>query len=315
MAGKILEMSESEYHERPEFNASFLAEFSDSPDKALLPRVDKQCFDLGHQFEDYVFQSVTDEPWFDDKYSVCSLDTKEPGAVFDLVKSGVDLEKYLADNKEEYFTTKGALNKKKSNAYNWIQEHIKGDGRCFISQFNLDMVKKMASNFLDKMKVDLFGDGSFYLVREILEHAEFQKKVFWDGKKAMFDVLLVWEGTAFVIDIKTAAEKMFYQMFKSKYGPIQCRHYTEAVESLIGQFGIERVHSKLIFLVATKASESKGLEYSTCLAESHSVRDGDLYWLTENYQNLFSEFYDWDREGRPMKGYKEHTDIPLYQQS
>ncbi|MCK5611228.1 hypothetical protein KAR91_55675 [Candidatus Pacearchaeota archaeon] len=312
MAGKILEMKEAEYHARPEINASLLADFADSPDKALLPRQEKKCFDLGHQFEDFVFQDVSGDPWFDSKYAVCDLDTQEPEGSFSVVKSGVNLEEYLVENKKKYFTVKGEPNKTRLNAYNWIQEHIKAGDRHLISKFNFEMINKMASNFLDKMQIDLFGDGSYYPVRQLLEHAEFQKMVFWDDKRAMFDVFLVWDGTAFVLDIKTAAERQFYQMFKSKYGPIQCRQYTEGAESLTGQYGIERVHPKLIFLVANKGAESKDLKYSTCLAESHSVQDDDLYWLTEEYQQSVHELREWNEAGRPEKGYKEHTNIRLY---
>ena len=314
MTGKILEMTEEEYHARPEINASLLSDFADSPDKALLPRQAKQCFDLGHQFEDFCFQDVSGDPWFDNKYHVVDLDSKEPKSVFELRNSDIDLKMYLAENYSKYWTGAEKLNKKNENAYNWIQEHIKArkSGRHLISKFNYEMVKKMASNFLDKMQVDLYGDGSFYPVRKLLEQAEFQKMVFWDDKRSMMDVFLVWDGTAFVLDIKTAIDGQFFRMFKSKYAPIQCPHYTEGAESLIGQYGIERVHPKLIFLVARKAAESKDLKYSACIAESHSVKDECIRELTEDYQDIVLDFRQWNKDGRPEKGYKEHREHFIY---
>lgn len=315
MEGRIVEITEEKYHASPEINASLLADFAASPDDALLPRVAKKCFDVGHQFEDYVFQNVSGDPWFDSKYSVVGLETNEPDASFEVVNSGVDLIKYLEDNHNKYFTKASeykTLSKTKENAYLWIQEHIKADGKHLISKFNFDMIKKMASNFLDKMKVDLFGDGSSYFVRELLERAQFQKMVFWDDKRAMLDVLLIWDGTAFVLDIKTFIEGQFYRMFKNKYAPIQCRHYTESAESLIGQYGIERVHRKLFFLAAKKAAESKPLMFSTCIAESHAVKDESLYALTDAYNDIVHSFRQWDEEGRPGKGYKEHREHTVY---
>lgn len=315
MNGKIIKMSEGTYHARSELNASLLADFADIEDKALLPRQEKQCFDIGHQFEDFVFQEASNKPWFDSKYSVTELDSEEPEKSFNIAKSGVDLEKYLAENHETYFTKASKytkLNKTNANTYNWIQEHIKSGGHHLISKFNFEMIKKMASNFLDKMKIDLFEDGSEYTVRELLEHAEFQKKIFWGDKKAMLDVLLIWDGTLFILDIKTAAEGQFYNMFKNKYGPIQCRHYTEAGESLIGQYGIERVHHKLWFLAGIKAAESKPLEHSSCIAESYSVHDDDIEEATEKYHNIVDRFYQWDKAGRPKKGWRKHRQIRLY---
>ena len=314
MALHILEITEEEYQASPEINASLLADFADSPDKALLPREAKQCFDLGHQFEDFVFQDVSGDPWFDKKYLVPELDTKEPKSAFEIVNSDVDLEKYLEENHSKYWTKAKTLNKKNESAYHWINEHIKArkSGRRLISKFNHEMVRKMASNFLDKMEIDLYGDGSFYPVRQLLEQAEFQKMVFWDDKRAMLDVLFVWDGTAFVLDIKTAIDGQFFKMFKSKYAPIQCPHYTESVGSLIGQYEIERVHPKLIFLVARKAAESKDLKYSACLAESHSVLDECIHGLTEAYQDIVSDFRQWNKDGRPEKGYKEHREHFIY---
>ncbi len=314
MAGQIIEMTEEEYHARPELNASLLADFADIEDKALLPRQEKQCFDVGHQFEDWVFQQVSGDPWFDSKYKVIELDTEIPDKVFDLVNSRVDLKKHLEENRPKYFTKKSdyqELNGKMVNSYNWIQEHIKAGGRHLIGKFNFEMIKKMAVNFLDKMQIDLFGDGSRYPVRQLFECAEFQKKVFWDGKKAMFDVFLVWDGILFILDIKTAAEGQFYRMFQSKYGPIQCPHYTEGAESLIGQHGIERVHHKLFFLVGIKASESKSLDFSSCIAESYSTQDEAIRGVREDYKDIVFRFNEWDKDGRPPKGWREHREIPL----
>ena len=267
---------EKEYRSAPGLNSTFLAQFYESQDHALLKTPHKSHFETGHIFEDMVRDACKGTTFFKDRYFVSSVTSGGiPDELMPWIEKGVDLEtKYV-------YTTKNERHRTYKTRHAYLDECLNNPGKYPISLYDYDMLSIMLCNFLD---MELFGATML----DVLSQAEFQVPIYWEErgikKKALADAVLCL-GATYMFDIKTSANPVqLRQMMNNKYW-IQKEHYTEGGKAEYGNI------EEFVFLVAYKEDPFLCEPIEIC---------GDTSF---EYNDLCARAMTWLGDGKPNKGY------------
>ena len=292
---KIMNMTEQEYREAPGLNYSLLADFADSPDKALMEREPKSYFEVGKIFETLFQDEIQGTNRFSETYFVADLSGTIPEKIVKWLDEGSDLESCYVYNKDG--VTKSKTYK---NVHAWLDACLEFPGKRPVSQDMMAQAKAMVANMC---KVELFG---IPLVT-ILRSAQFQVPIFWQSngiqKKALLDIVadVEMEGvkSKMVFDLKSSADlPKFKSMMRSRYF-WQDAHYLEGAYHNFGS-----VYPNMIFLAASKAEP--------WIAQPFEMAEDSRNHVQNKYDHLCEEFQKWDATGRPKKGWKPMEEIKIY---
>jgi hypothetical protein len=272
-------MSE-EYFKTPGINFSTLADFQVCPDCVRMDRRPTSYFENGKAFE-LVFQDmVQGSNLFAERYFVAAVDGGIPDKVVCALEANQELSECYTLNKD------GSRSKTATRTHEWLDACLANPGKIPVSQGEFDMFCRMAENLLN---AELLGAT----VREVLAGAQFQVPVYWQDKKALFDIETEWNGCRYIFDLKAMANlSMFRGGFFKRYW-IQDVHYTEGLHACRP---FEKLHPAMIFLVATKEAPF--------VAQPFLMDPDRRPAMIERYQNLCDEYQQWRDAGRPSRGWR-----------
>jgi len=284
-------MTPEEYHKAPGLNSSLLSAFYESPDRALIPTEPKSYFSIGTAFECMVEDEATGVKTFAEKFFFAESSGALPEKLLGWIESGEDLGDKYRLNKD--------LSRSKTSAtlHGYLDECVDRPGLLPIGTADAAMLKTMVDNFF---KMEVNGAP----VRGLLERAEFQVPIFWEAqgikKKALFDAIVVdkMSNSASIFDLKTSVNRhQFGQMLKSKYW-VQGAHYREGAESVYWE------SLPMIFLVSYKTPPY--------LAQARGIEIDSLDAAEDRYTDLVERFVEWDKAGRPAKGWLDYREDKIW---
>lgn len=267
---------EKEYRKAPGLNYSFLSQFHESQDHALLKMAPKSFFETGHIFEDMVRDACKGTTFFDERYFATDAKGKIPDNLMQWIETGHDLESEIV------YKGDGTRNNTHKAKHAYIDACLENPGKYPISQYDRGMLCIMLHNFLD---MELMGGR----VGDILRDADFQVPIYWEKngikKKALLDAVAFVDGFTIPLDIKTAATRANFNQFLNKKYWIQKHHYMEGAEAEYGN-----VHS-FTFLAAFKEDPFLCEPVEVC---------GDTGF---QYDELCRDCHNWLKNDKPQKGY------------
>lgn len=288
--------AEQRYRVHPGLNYSSLADFYESPDHALMVRTEKAYFEVGNLFETLLFDAVTGQRTFADRFFV-GRDTTPPDKILQWLAAGENLEDQYTYNKD------GSKSKKCANLHAWIDACLENPGKTPISQADFDMCRRLVDNML---KIE---DPTIGPLKDILAACNWQVPMYWeDGqKKALADCLLSVGGETWVFDIKTTASfGHFVGMMRGRYW-LQDIHYTEGAETVYGG-----CKTPMIFLVAEKKEPFLCQMFTAMPLEPSEI---DLEYRRKAiglYQDTVERYREWNSGGRNPVGWKPMEVVKLY---
>lgn len=313
-------MTEADYRKAEGLSSSLLSDFAEAPDIALMPKEDKIFFDEGKAFEMLVMDFVRGTNEFESNFFVVHTDQKPPTDFLDILNAR-NFEDYYVYNKN------GSLSKAHTNLHFYLDACKANPGLRPIRASQYCMLDQMTHNFF-KMEVEIMRYNESQILKvpmeTILVGAKFQVAQFWEtdagetdsisdelelstiSKKALFDIIVPisigQENWLFHFDIKTTADlKRFPWMYRDKYW-IQDLHYTEGLRSLAeDKYPDHSIHHCMNFLVS-----SKQMPY---LSQTFGAPPENRNKMEANYQKICQQCYDWDKAGRPPKGWRERDDV------
>jgi len=291
--GVYYDMPEAEYRALPRLNYSLLADFNQSQDHALQVRQNQSYFEFGKAFELVIQDISKDTRLFYDRFFVSQIRGEMPKGVAEWIESEADLSNKYNLNKD------GSRSKVSARLHEWLDACIDNPGKMPMSQIEYDQLCIMAWNFLD---MHIYGHPLY----EILPVAEFQVPIVWEingiAKKALVDVLIETDLKTYTFDIKTSVSLSnhftnFKKMLRSRYW-IQDIHYSEGIKATC------KNPMPFMFLVSSKSEPF--------LAQPFGLDPDSRIDAEQAYSSLCYDFAEWDKSGRPPKGWKEYEEIKLY---
>lgn len=281
-----MQTEEQKYRAAPGLNYSLLADFADSPDRALMPRQGHGYFEMGNIFETIFEDEICGTNHFSETYFVADLRGSIPDKICRWLDDGTDLATCFTYNKDG--VTRSGTQK---NVHAWLDECLRCPGKRPVSQTMMTEIKAMVANM---MKVELMGVP----LVTILRNCQFQVPLYWqqDGiqKKALADIIaqvnINGQPTMICFDLKTSVDlPKFRRMFSNRY-VWQHTHYIEGAMA-----NYENVYPNMIFLVASKAEPF--------ISQSFEIADKSKGYVEDKYERLCDEFSEWDLAGRKPKGW------------
>lgn len=306
--------TEKDYRKHKAINYSLLSQFNIHPDNALIHRdYGSPAMELGKIFECYLEKIVTGnkDNSFDSYYKIVEpsfindyaeiLNKKEQSIPTNIVRK-IE-ENYQFTNSDIMVTAKGEWNKTKFRDNFYIQHLIEYPNVYPVMPSIMENIETMVANML---KLEFKGIA----IKDILKNAIFQFKYVWNEeintKKAMFDAVANIEVEGYDLgivgfDFKTSFEKRkFLSMFNQKYW-IQDRHYQNGLNNLNKNAGSEFVYDRIVFLTV--------LSTPPFTAFVSHLKDSSLEGRNHDYQNLITDFTNWDKNGRKYIGTDELIEL------
>lgn len=281
-----MQTEEEKYRAAPGLNYSLLADYADSPDRALMPREPKGYFEVGKVFETVFQDEIEGTNQFAETWFVADLKGAIPDKIVKWFDEVTDLATCFTYNKDG-FTRSGT----QKNVHAWLDACLEYPGKRPVSQTMMKEIKAMVSNML---KMEIMGAP----LVDILQNCQFQVPLYSEQngikKKALFDIVaqvnMGGQPTMICFDIKTAANLgKFRQSFKSRY-IWQHAHYLSVAKA-----NYKNVYNKMVFLVASKEKPY--------IAKPFEIADKSMGYVEEKYDDLCLQFDQWDKGGRPAKGW------------
>lgn len=297
-----MQTEEQKYRQADGLNYSLLADFSDSPDRALMPREPKGYFEMGDIFETVFQDEIQGTNLFAETYFVAELRGSIPDKIckwLDDPECEIDPFVFLSSNfkyNKDGVTRSGT----QKNVHAWLDACIEFPGKRPVSQTMMAEIKAMVANML---KMEIMGAP----LVDILQNAQFQIPLFWeqDGikKKSLADIIaqvtINGQPTMICFDLKTAVDlPKFRRMFQSRYY-LQDLHYVS-----IAKDNYENVYPNMIFLVASKSEPF--------IAQAFEMESKSREYCQDKYDQLCDDFVVWDRAGRPPVGWKPLETVKIY---
>ena len=287
----MTEMTEKEYHKRPELNSSKLAAFYQGPDYALMEVVPKPAWEFGHVFETYVQSQAEGSTVFNDRYFVGKgLKGSIPEKLLKAINEGAFLEDVYV------FTDKGKRNLRQDRLHAWLDAQLANIGKSPVSVDDFERAKRMTDNLF---KTPFRGQK----VRDFLERARWQVPFFWRGqgieKRGLADILIEENGEVELLaDLKsTASPREFRNAARDRLWT-QALHYREGISSCFGDSG-PMVFIPVVNTEPWVAIEPLSLHYKDQFAKNEDVE----LLMRLKYQNLCEDYRMWELSGKPARGY------------
>lgn len=288
----------NDYFQQPGLSSGQIQKFMVSPAHAKQPVEPMAVFGVGHYFEELIEDSVTGSTHCRDKYMVCDITGTINAEILSAIERGATVEEL---NAMEKLTQKKERSLTHKNYHAWLDMAImraeNGWKKTMISEIDVNICKKMFRNFQD---LKMFGIKIMDLLSS--NKARWQWPVYWDGKKALFDCILVdIQGHVVPIDFKTTASlsQFAHELRAAKW--VQSVHYEEgaAAEWRLPVLPMQ-------FLVSSKSKQD------LYLAQNMTIDEKSYDGLREKYQRLCYDYVQWETSGKPISGALDDRKIKIW---
>lgn len=290
-----------EYFEHEGISSGQLQKFKKSPAHAVEITEQKSVFGVGHYFEHMIEDACTGSTHCRDEYLVCEAKGDIPPEIFLAIENKATVEEM---KKMEVLTKGGERSRTKARFHDWLdfailREQNKWHDKTMISIVDVNICKIMFKNFHD---LELFGIP----IMDLLKHpnAKWQYPVYWRGKKALFDCVLVdVQGFVIPVDFKTTAKLSQFEREVKSGKWIQAVHYEEGARETWNM----PVYP-MQFLIASKSKED------LYLSQRMEIDEESYQALCEEYDGLCGDYEAWVQNGQPVSGALHPKTIKIWGQ-
>ena len=281
---------------------SGLKEFIKGPEYYGLGIKSKIEFLIGHAVEDLLYQSVFDDGRFDNKFFVDESGYSRPSNWEEIIE---------AEDKEPFYKRKkdGSLSIVSTN--DWIKLTDEHKRKTPLKFEEFEQIQAMVDSLL-KLEIKIFHNNQEFSgikYADLIAKSLVEQPIVWEDdsgivKKCMPDLIVdPGIGALFLCDLKTFRDnpKYFNKQANNLRYDIQAVHYREGVKAKYGG-DVTIMH----FIVVEKT-----FPYISGIC---TFKDMENYERSvEYYDFACRDFYDWDKEGRPLNGQlDEIQDIKIY---